>query len=200
MTVSLGGSSTQKTSFSVKSLEGDKDLIWVHSHTPALLLQLWETPWRGRSKDGPGLHQIWRCPSAAGWLSGHRAGRWGSAARWGNEANPFPPEAGWCMRMFSSLCVSSASASPYSIAGWGFWRPIFSSFSSFMNDEELNSQVWIGARCYCCLCELETSWKYWRTWTRTECTCVHPTRTQRARVAVVSSKAAFATNILTWSA
>lgn len=39
----------------------------------------------------------------------------------------------------------------------------FSPFSSFMNGGKLNSQVWIGARCYCCLSELKTSWKYWRT-------------------------------------
>lgn len=55
MTNLLGGSRTRKTSFAAESLEGDKDLVWVHITLPALPVQLWETPWRGRSRDGPCL-------------------------------------------------------------------------------------------------------------------------------------------------
>lgn len=51
-----------------------------------------------------------------------------------------------------------------------------SPFSSFMNGGELNSQVWTDARCYCCLCELKTSWKYWRA--RADCTCASHTCTE----------------------
>lgn len=44
---------------------------------------------------------------------------------------------------------------------------------SLMNGEELNSQVWIGAKCYCYLCMLKTSWKHWENLNRVYLSASH---------------------------
>lgn len=97
MTVLLGGS-TQKTPFAVKSLEGDKDLVWVF-HTE--LSPCSSGRHLGEAEEKVALIFI-RFESAQmlGQLSGDQGSSWGLAARWGNEATSFPLKAGWCVHVY----------------------------------------------------------------------------------------------------